>query len=160
MTLGLCTFLCALTAGIVLTFAIVVMPGISKLNDHDFLQAFKEMDRIIQNNHPLFMLVWIGSALTLVASVVVGSSHLEGWDKALLILAAALYFVGVQLPTATVNIPLNNRLQNLELATLTTTQLREARTQFEVPWTRWNGIRTIFASLTTLSLIILAIRHC
>ena len=55
------TLLCTLVAGIVLAFASVVMPGIRRLNDHDFLQAFKTMDRVIQDNQPVFMLVWAGS---------------------------------------------------------------------------------------------------
>ena len=58
--LSVSTLLCALVAGLVLAFAIVVMPGIRHLNDHDYLQAFKVMDRVIQNNHPVFMVVWLG----------------------------------------------------------------------------------------------------
>ncbi len=43
------TLSCALVAGLVLGFAIVVMPGIAKLSDQAFLQAFKRMDGIIQD---------------------------------------------------------------------------------------------------------------
>ena len=160
VALALSTFLCALTTGIVLTFAIIIMPGICKLNDHDFLQAFKAIDRIIQNNNPLFMLVWIGSCVALITAAILGTGHLEGWNRALFMLATILYFFGVQLPTFVVNIPLNNHVQKLELGTLTSNELREARTQFEVRWTRWNGIRTTLALVASLSLIILAIRLC
>ena len=46
-------------------FAAVVMPGIAKLSDREFLLAFKQMDGIIQNNQPAFMFVWVGSVLTM-----------------------------------------------------------------------------------------------
>lgn len=49
--------LCSLVAGGVYTFGVIVMPGIKNLNEHDYLNAFKVMDGVIQNNHPLFMAV-------------------------------------------------------------------------------------------------------
>ncbi len=56
----LSTLLCSLVAGFVFAFTIVIMPGIKSLSDHDFLQAFNVMDRVIQNNQPIFVLVWLG----------------------------------------------------------------------------------------------------
>ena len=44
------------------TFAIIVMPGTKTLGDLGFLKAFKAMDRVIQDNQPVFILVWLGSA--------------------------------------------------------------------------------------------------
>ena len=55
------TLLCTLVTGFVFTYAIVVMPGFGKLNDREFIQAFQATDGIIQNNQPLFILVWGGS---------------------------------------------------------------------------------------------------
>ena len=60
------TFLCSLVAGLLFVFAVVVMPGIGNLNDREFIRAFQVMDRVIQNNQPLFMLVWLGSVVALV----------------------------------------------------------------------------------------------
>jgi uncharacterized membrane protein len=93
-------------------------------------------------------------------AAILGMGHLEGWHRVLLMQATILYFFGVQLPTFVVNIPLNNHVQELELGTLTSNELREARAQFEVRWTRWNNIRTSLALVASLSLIILAIRLC
>lgn len=148
------TLLCSLVAGIVLTFACVAMPGIGRLNDRDFLQAFKAMDRVIQDNQPVFMLVWVGSVVALIATTVLGVMRLDGLGRILIVSATALYLVGVQLPTATVNIPLNNRLQSLELDTLSGGALHEARTDFEPRWVRWNLIRTIVAILVSTMLIL------
>ena len=45
---------CGLVTGFILTYAIVVMPGLAKLTDKHFLRAFQVTDEIIQNNQPLF----------------------------------------------------------------------------------------------------------
>ena len=57
------SLLCTLVTGFVFTYAIVVMPGFGKLNDREFIQAFQATDGIIQNNQPLFILVWVGSII-------------------------------------------------------------------------------------------------
>ena len=71
----LSALLCSLVAGLVFTFAIVVMPGIKGLGDLAFLKSFKAMDRVIQNNQPIFMLVWLGSATVLLVSTMLGSGN-------------------------------------------------------------------------------------
>jgi uncharacterized membrane protein len=154
----LSTLLCSLVAGFLFAFAAVVMPGIKSLSDHDFLQAFKVMDRVIQNNQPIFILVWLGSAVALLILAVLGIWQLEGIDRFLAIISCATYLFGVQLPTATINIPLNNQLQTQDLDSMSEHALGEARMTFESPWMRWNSIRTVLATLTTALLILLLIR--
>ena len=153
IVLTLATLLCSLVAGFVLAFAVVVMPGIRNLNDHDFLQAFKAIDRVIQNNQPIFSLVWLGSILGLVTAALAGIFQFDGIDRLLIGIAAAIYLLGVQLPTFTINVPLNNQLQMQKLDVMTDLALREARVNFESRWIQWNSIRTIFAILTSALLI-------
>ena len=150
--------LCSLVAGLVFTFAIVVMPGIKSLGDLGFLQSFKAMDRVIQNNQPIFIFVWLGSVVVLLVSTVLGIWQLEGLDRILLIIACAIYLFGVHLPTVTINIPLNNLLQSQDLDTMTEPALLETKTRFESRWLRWNAIRTILAILTTVLLLFLLTR--
>lgn len=151
--------LCTLVAGFILLFAIVVMPGIGSLSDREFLRAFQVIDGVIQNNQPIFLFVWIGSALTLIAAAILSVWETEGTDRAVLTAATVVYLVGVQLPTATVNIPLNNRVQALDLdndenvdADHKITHANERR-NFEERWNQWNAIRTIFACLTSVLLL-------
>ena len=115
ITLILATLLCSLVAGFVFAFAVVVMPGIKTLSDREFIQAFQVMDRIIQNNQPIFVLVWVGSIVALVASAMLGIGQLEEVDRLLIIFAVLAYLLVVQLPTFTINIPLNNKLQTLNV---------------------------------------------
>ncbi len=158
IALILATFLCSLVAGFLFAFSLVVMPGIRSLNDPAFLRAFQVMDRVIQNNQPIFMLVWVGSVVALVTSTVLGIGGLDGAGRLLLVLASLAYLFGVQLPTVTIHIPLNNRLQTLDVDTLNTTTQETARKDFETRWNRWNSIRTAFASLASALLIILLFR--
>lgn len=146
---------CALTAGLLFGFAVVVMPGIGKLPDRDFLQAFKLIDGIIQNRQPVFMFVWIGSIVSVVLSLVLGTMKLSGPEQYLLWFASGLYLLAVQGPTVRFNIPLNNAVQNLDLKLLSERELVEFRTQFEGPWNRWNRFRTCNAVVSVIGLLVL-----
>ncbi|MEM7587687.1 MAG: DUF1772 domain-containing protein [Acidobacteriota bacterium] len=150
--------LCALVAGLTFTFATVVMPGLGELSDREYLQGFKAIDGVIQNRQPAFMVVWIGSVIALAATLVLGVQQLAGAELMLLMAAAGIYVFGVQVPTAVVNIPLNNQVQALDLASLDAQALARARSDFEPRWTRWNTIRTILACLAVVLLIVLALR--
>ncbi|MCA9984827.1 MAG: hypothetical protein KDE59_11055, partial [Anaerolineales bacterium] len=77
IVLILATVACALVAGLLFAFAIVTMPGIKRLNDGEFIRAFQVMDGVIQNNHPLFMLVWLGSVVALLLAAVLGFGQLD-----------------------------------------------------------------------------------
>ena len=157
-TLILATILCSLVAGFLFAFAVVVMPGIRSLNDREFIRAFQVMDRVIQNNQPIFMLVWVGSVVVLITSVVLGIGQLDGGGRLLIIFATIAYLLGVQLPTITINIPLNNKLQTLDVDTINETQQKAARENFETRWNRWNSIRTVLSSLASALLIVLLFR--
>jgi len=150
--------LCSLVTGIVLCFAIIVMPGIKNLGVLDFLKSFKAMDRVIQNNQPLFLTIWLGSALALLASSLLGIWRLEGLDLGLLIFACVIYLLGLHLPTIAINIPLNNQLKSLDIDAASVSELRAIAELFESRWLRWNTIRTVVATLTTIFLLILLVR--
>ena len=135
------------------------MPGLSNLNNKDFLKAFQVTDAVIQNNQPLFMFTWIGSIVailtTIVASLVtVGLS--EAW---LIILVGAAYLPGVQGITLAIHIPLNNHIQKLNIEELDDKTLADERLKFETKWNLFNIIRTgIAISVSLLMLIQLGLR--
>lgn len=104
------------------------------------------------------MLVWIGSAVVLVASTVLGIWRLEGPDRILLIVACVIYILGVQVPTVTINIPLNDQLQSLDLDAMPNPEVLATAENFESRWLRWNTIRTVVATLTTVLLLVLLVR--
>ena len=105
LTVLISALFCSLVAGFVLCFAIIVMPGIKTLGALDFLKSFKAMDGIIQNNQPLFILVWLGSASVLLFSTLLGFWRLEGLNLGLLTFSCLMYLFGVHLPTITITQP-------------------------------------------------------
>ena len=153
------TFLCSLVAGFLFSYAIVVMPGIKNLNDREFIRTFQVTDRIIQNNHPIFMLVWIGSAIAIIVSALYGVGRLQGVDLFLLALATLAYVLGVQVPTIAIHLPLNNKLQTLDVDAMNETDIKVARNDFEPRWNTSNLIRTAIASCVSVLLIILLFRQ-
>ena len=157
LALLLSILFCSLVAGLLFAFAIVVMPGIANLPDKQYLLAFKQMDGVIQNNHPLFILVWVGSILSVIFTFITGIMELSGSLLYLLISASILYLFGVQLPTFRFNIPLNNSLQNLEIETLEESEVALCRIDFETPWNRWNRIRTVNAIIVVSMLLFIFI---
>ena len=155
----LSAFLCSLVAGFLFAYAIVVMPGIKNLNDREYIRAFQVTDRIIQNNHPVFMLVWVGSAIAIIVTALFGIGRLQGVDLFLLALAALAYILGVQVSTIAIHLPLNNKLQTLDVDAMNETDIKVARNNFEPRWNASNLIRTAIASCVTVLLITLLFRQ-
>ena len=155
----LSAFLCSLVAGFLFSYAIVVMPGIKNLNDREFIRTFQVTDRIIQNNHPIFMLVWVGSAIAIIVSALYGVGRLQGVDLFLLALATLAYILGVQVSTIAIHLPLNKKLQTLDVDAMNETDIKVARNDFEPRWNASNLIRTAIASCVSVLLIILLFRQ-
>ena len=151
--------LCSLVSGFILTYSIVVMPGLSNLNDKDFLKAFQVTDAVIQNNQPLFMFTWIGSILAMLATILVSLVSIGFADAWLIVLVAFAYLLGVQGITVAIHIPLNNHIQRIKIEDLNDEVLADQRLKFETKWNFFNYIRTSIAiSASVLLLILLAIR--
>lgn len=148
------TLATALVTGLVFTFALITMPGIRVLDDREFVRAFQVMDRIIQNNHPLFIAVWLGSVLSLVIASILGIASLTATPRLVLIVATIIYIGGVQIPTIAINVPLNNALQRVDTRTTSDPVVQQARRAFESRWNRWNLGRTIVGVLVTTALIV------
>ena len=139
------TLLCALVKGFIFTYAVVVMPGFAKLDDRDFIRAFQVTDGVIQNNQPLFMLAWVGSIVSVVATMILGFIELHGIERWTVITIGFVYLLGVQGITIRIHLPLNNRLQRLEIDEMDPESLSKERNKFETRWNYFNNIRTLIA---------------
>ena len=158
LSLMLSILLCSLVAGFLFAYAIVIMPGLKYLDDKQFIVSFQVTDRIIQNNHPIFLLVWLGSAVALIVCAIYGFSELQGINLLLLVSATLAYLLGVQALTIAIHLPLNNKLQQLDVGAMQEAELHSERIKFESRWNRANAIRTLIACVVTALLIILALR--
>ena len=144
------TLLCSLVTGFILTYAIVVMPGLSKLDDKEFIKAFQVTDGIIQNNQPIFILIWVGSIISVVSTIIISIftlGILEGWK---IIFVSLVYLIGVQAITIIIHLPLNRRIQNIDINSTNLQSLNAERKNFETKWNYFNNIRTVIAFLVTL----------
>ena len=144
------TLLCSLVTGFILTYAIVVMPGLSKLDDKEFIKAFQVTDGIIQNNQPIFILIWVGSIISVVSTIIMSIftlGLLEAWK---IIFVSLVYLIGVQAITIIIHLPLNRRIQNIDINSTNLQSLNEERKNFETKWNYFNNIRTVIAFLVTL----------
>ena len=148
------TLLCALVTGFIFTYAVVVMPGFAKLDDRDFIRAFQVTDGVIQNNQPLFMLAWVGSIVSLVATLILGFIELHGIERWTVFAIGFVYLMGVQGITIRVHLPLNNRLQRLEIDEMDPESLSKERNKFETRWNYFNNIRTMIALVVSFSLML------
>ena len=147
--------LCSLVTGFIFTYAIVVMPGLSKLKDKEFIRAFQVTDEIIQNNQPIFMLIWVGSIIS-VLSLIISSVIIIGISESLLtIIIGTIYLFGVQGVTIGIHLPLNNQIQKVNTEELDDQKLHEERLIFERKWNFFNNIRTIIAFFITLMFIVI-----
>ena len=147
--------LCSLVTGFIFTYALVVMPGLSKLKDKEFIRAFQVTDEIIQNNQPIFMLIWVGSIIS-VLSLIISSVIIIGISESLLtIIIGTIYLFGVQGLTIGIHLPLNNQIQKVNTEELDDQKLHEERLNFERKWNFFNNIRTIIAFFITLMFIVI-----
>ena len=150
---------CSLVGGFIFTYASVVMPGLSKLNDKDFLRAFQVTDAVIQNKQPLFMFTWIGSIVAMLTTLLVSLVSVGLPETWLILLIGVAYLLGVQGITVAIHIPLNNHIQKIEIDALNNDMLANERLKFETRWNFFNYIRTSIAlSVSVLMLILLTIR--
>jgi uncharacterized membrane protein len=132
------------------------MPGFSKLNDKDFIRAFQVTDNIIQNNQPLFMLIWIGSILSVISTIVFSIFNINADYSIFIIATGFFYLIGVQGLTISIHIPLNNKIQKIDVDKEDELKLNEVRKEFEIKWNYYNRIRTVVAfTVTTLLMLIL-----
>jgi uncharacterized membrane protein len=151
------TVFSGLMAGLFYAWSISVTPGLARINDLSYLQAFQSMNRAIIN--PVFFVVFFGLVVLLpVLSYLSFQTSLSNqfWY---VILATLFYFIGIMGVTIAGNVPLNNALEALQIESMTPEQMDVFRKGFENKWNRLNLIRTISSFLTFLLLVIACVRE-
>ena len=145
---------CSLVTGFIFTYAIIVMPGLSKLSDKEFLKAFQVTDAVIQNKQPIFMLIWVGSIVSVLSLILISIAYVGLSETWLIVLVAIIYLLGVQGITILIHLPLNNQIQKLNLEKLKDENLKNERLNFENKWNFFNNIRTTIGFFVSLTLLI------
>ena len=151
----ICSILsCTLVTGFTLLYAVVIMPGLSKLDDKEFIKAFQVTDGVIQDNQPLFILTWLGSVISVVGAIlssIISVGLPEAW---LIVFVGVVYLLGVQGITLSVLLPLNNHIKKINIEKTDHQTLSVEREKFETRWNFFNTIRTGISFLVSLTLLL------
>ena len=146
---------CSLVTGFIFTYAIVVLPGFSKLDDKEYIRAFQVTDEVIQNNQPLFMLTWIGSIISVLGAILASILSHDLGETWFIVLIGVVYLLGVQGITITIHLPMNNHIKDLNLDELDNQTLSKERLKLETKWNYFNNIRTGVGFFVSLSLLLI-----
>ena len=151
--------LSALVTGFILIYALVIMPGLSNLDDKEFIKAFQVTDGVIQNNQPIFILIWIGSIVSVLSTIITSILSLGILDAWLIIFVSVVYLLLVQGITILIHLPLNKSIQNIGINSSNSETLSKMRKSFETKWNYFNNVRTVVAFFVVLIFLsILTIR--
>lgn len=146
------TTVTALIAGLFYAYSCSVVLGLGKLSDTEYLKAMQSINREILN--PVFFMSFMGTSFLLPISTFVFRSQNPVF--LLLLLASLAYLIGVFGVTIMGNVPLNDRLDQFNIADSTLQAVKEMRSTFENRWNFLNNIRTVFSLIS----IILTVCAC
>lgn len=144
---------CGLSAGLLFGYVVSVNPGLGRLSDREYLAAMQSINRAILN--PLFFAVYFGAVLALGAATGVSFASERSKSWSWFLASSALYLVGVVGVTIARNVPLNNRLEGVDVAALEDPTAHDERAAFEPAWNRWHGVRTA-CSIAAFALCVVA----
>ena len=148
-------FLVTTVFGMLLVFAIVIMPGLARLNDGDYLRGFQVIDGIIQDKQPVFYFVWIGSVVAIVVTAGLGAAGELAGERLYGMIIATLVYLVTQVTTFTINVPMNDRVKELDIANMDTSKKHVERSRFEASWCFWNWVRTVLMGFVSVYLMYL-----
>ena len=137
--------LTGLMAGIYFAFSIFVMKALNELPALHAAQAMNKINDTIVNT--LFLPIFFGSTLWSAGVIVWALTDWQNQRSILMVIAAALYIIGMFVVTAFGNVPLNNRLKACEQ---NDHHLAEYWKKYLQDWIRLNHIRTLSCSATCL----------
>ena len=133
-----------LSAGIFFSWSITVIPGTKLISDSSYLETMKSINIRIKN--PLFLVIFIGPIFLL-------AYQARSFDP-LPVAALLIYLIGPLGITFTKNIPLNDKLDTKDLNSLSLTDKKSFRQDYESKWNFWNSIRTV---MSIISFILVAL---
>jgi uncharacterized membrane protein len=139
--------LTGLLAGVFYCFQVAIVPALRRLAAAQHIAAMQHINSAIKN--PVFMLSFLGPTILLPVATLLHNGQPEFLP---LLLAAILHIVGANAVTIGGNLPLNDKLDQVNAASLTTTEAERIRVDFQGPgssWMQFHAVRTIASTLAT-----------
>lgn len=127
-----------LMAGVFFAFSTSVMPALRRVAPGEGMQVMQTINEVILN--PLFLGVFVGTALLAVLAAALGWWQGPRGAAALLTLGALAYAIGVFGVTSVINVPMNEALARLGADSAAGHEYWQAYLR---DWTFWNSVRTV-----------------
>lgn len=123
--------------GVFFGFSTFVMKALAQLPRSQGAAAMQRINLVVLN--PAFLGVFVGTALLAVGCTIAAYIPWTPLRSSLLLAAAAFYLVGCFLVTMRLNVPMNDRLADLDSESA---QSAEYWPVYVREWTKWNHVRT------------------
>lgn len=149
---GVCVLFTGLVAGLFYGYQCSVINGLGALKDREYIAAFQNIDRVIQN--PVFFASFLGCLVLLPLATYTFYRIETASVTPYLLMATITYVIGVFGVTIFFNVPLNNTLAAFDIQSLTDSQAQAARLDFEKAWNKRHLVRTLAAIASFMMLII------
>jgi uncharacterized membrane protein len=145
--------LTGLLAGLFYAFNVAFIPALRHLKGTEHIAAMQAVNVKIIN--PVFFLSFFGPAILLPLGAILY------WEKSqfgLLVAASLLHILGGIGVTAMGNIPLNDRLEKVDVSQTSEADADQIRKEFQgsgTPWMFWHNVRTL-AEIAATALVVIA----
>jgi len=155
--LTLTQLITGLMAGLYVGWAISVLPGLWRLQDIELLRAFQHLNRAILN--PAFISLF--TATVILAPLVTTLMYLKNidQDRALLLLASILLILGHAAITVMGNIPINQKLDKINIENVDASTAKTMRDLLQVRWRYLHWARTLATSCAFGLLLMTSMGH-
>ncbi|MEV4257900.1 anthrone oxygenase family protein [Spirillospora sp. NPDC049652] len=137
----------AAMAGTFFGFSVGVMPGLNATKASSAIAAMNAINQKIQN--PAFLAAFMLAPVVAIAAGILLLTMGHKPAAWLFFAAAAVYFIGAFVPTAAINVPMNNDLANVKIPQ-DVTEAAKVWTDYSGRWTTWNTVRAVFCGISLL----------
>jgi len=135
-------------AGVYFAFSGFIMQAFNKLSASQAVAVMNVINVTIVRS--VFMLLFFGSTIVSLILMIVAIFYWSETGSGIMMVAGAVYFIGMFICTAIFNVPLNNRLASLDPDN---ENVHEIWSHYFRTWTNWNHLRAV-SSLVTCALCI------
>lgn len=137
----------ALIAGFFYAYSASVNRGLGRLGDAEYVATMQAINDTVRN--PVFALSFFGALLVLPLAAALHAPRRSARSQ-WLVAAAVLYVLGGFGVTFAFNVPLNEHLANVDVASSSPAALAAERADYEGSWNAWNAVRTIASTLAVM----------
>jgi uncharacterized membrane protein len=132
-------------AGVYFAFSGFIMQAFSKIDATQAIAAMNAINETILRS--LFMLLFFGSSIISALLIIIAFVHWNEAGAKLMLIAGAVYFIGMFVCTVLFNVPLNNSLARLDP---NSTNTDTVWFHYLKTWTNWNHLRTVSSLVTCI----------